>query len=766
MNIRQYVSVVLFILSVLVPAYGWAAEKEPVVLVINLSGPIDNFDPALAAVPSIESNGAKPIPISTVEAFLSKPENARLKNCKSVECMSELARALHADYVLSIRARTPKNKPAKISLMLIDPRKESIIQRFNGTAKNTAPTAIGILLDEAISDISANWQISGEPASTNERSTKAETPTEQAQPQPQTTEPAKPEQNLANDVHPIPDTTDSTTQETEPTNSAQTEPEPNTNTEQMPAPANEPALEETTKEPEDMEADKDSDEEKEEEHSSSSKLAWRGDLTTIGPLDVIIPDNRVGIAVGYRRMFAIHYLYVAPVVDLHFFDDQFAFSLDLPLNFELFDSRIDMEKASSGESIGFEHAGRLRPEDWDEWRDYFKIIHYIRYGHKEDKFYFNINRDMANTLGHGFLLRRYIPSHEISYYRLSMAMDAYNDYAGFQLYTNDLTSFDVSGALVFIKPFAIFSDNTFLRSISFGYTAVVDRDAPIYLDPGDVDEYGRFIVLDDGIVLGHDIDMEMKLYRGENLDIKFYLDYAMLMPFKGSDPSKANEQLLDSYSDLFGDWRNRSFDGGWGFTFGTLWRLSWGDSLLQAIRIRAEGRYFTDNYSPSYFDALYELQKWKFISEEYPAQGIASEEATGEVVPTKFVDVFTRSGDNHFGGLFEFSYAIKEYFGMTIATEGATGEDQSKFLAHVEVPALSFLRLSATYYKWNYSDWSSLFSLTDSNAILISAARVHPLPLLYFNVGFRKTLKPSDKRISRMENTFDMRIDVEFSWEW
>ena len=261
----------------------------------------------------------------------------------------------------------------------------------------------------------------------------------------------------------------------------------------------------------------------EDDDSSASMLKLKGELTTIGPLNIVIPNNRAGIALGYRQIYAIHYIYISPALDMHFFDDKFAFGFEIPINLEIFNGRFDAEDLKGGETIGFGNAGHIRTADWDEWQDYFRVIRYIRYGHKEDKFYLNINRDMANTLGHGFLLRRYLPNHELSSYRVSMAMDAYSDYVGFQLYTNDITAYKVNGLLLFVKPFA-FLDNLAAKSFSLGVSAVFDRQAPIYLDLGDVDDHNRLISLYDGYVLGMDVDAEIKVMRDDMFDGKLYAD--------------------------------------------------------------------------------------------------------------------------------------------------------------------------------------------------------------------------------------------------
>jgi hypothetical protein len=67
-------------------------------------------------------------------------------------------------------------------------------------------------------------------------------------------------------------------------------------------------------------------------------------------MDIIVPRNRVGAAVGYRRIFVKNYVYVDPTVDMHFFSDKLAFSFDVPLNIEIFDGYIKKDDAKGERS--------------------------------------------------------------------------------------------------------------------------------------------------------------------------------------------------------------------------------------------------------------------------------------------------------------------------------------------------------------------------------------------------------------------------------
>lgn len=491
---------------------------------------------------------------------------------------------------------------------------------------------------------------------------------------------------------------------------------------------------------------------------------YKGELTSIGPQMQPVQGNRVGAVVGWRTIAFTHYAMVSPLVDLKFRPGgvPIEFGVWAPLNIELIDLRIDPDSAKASR-FGTKNAGRIRAVDWNEWQDYARILRYFTIGRKEDRIYLNLNQTAANTLGHGALISRYIPNFDLNTAKVSAALDMYNDWAGFQLYTDDVLRANLAGALLFVKPLAWLS-NPVARSLSIGGSFVGTRNAPLRLAPDRIDERNRrFIVERSAAVYGWDVDAEVKVFKNETADIKVYADYAQLIPQAASsavyrtDPPPAGAPLLV----------DRRFEGGWGASGGMLARFNFG-TPLQAARLRLEARAFNQNYQPGYFDALYELQRLKFVSDLYPVQPRPADERVVGATPTKYAQVFDASRPRrlYYGGMLEFSYAVVGYFGLTLALEDSTFRNYARFLAHIEVPATKWFTLSASYYKWSFNGYSDLFNLAQGNGVLVSSARIHPLPLLYFNLMFQKQLWPSVKYAGLFESAYDARLDIEISWTW
>ncbi len=484
-----------------------------------------------------------------------------------------------------------------------------------------------------------------------------------------------------------------------------------------------------------------SDDEKKELESIKETGFFKGELTTIGPLEIIPRSDRVGVVLGYRRLAFTHYLYVSPEVDLRFFPEQsitkeakLRLGFGIPLNLQIFsgeDSNNDTKLDK------FENAGVPRSEDWDHWRDFFKIIRYIQYGRKEDKVYVNVNRFFASSLGHGIIMKRYIPNLDYFNTRVQASVDAYSRYGGGEFYVNDITKANVAGALAFLKPGSFFSKHWMAESFSMGVTYMTDWDAPTWVSTNRQGKDGNYIY-EAGQIQAVGGDMELKVVKWPvektKVDIKLYTDYTQMI------------------------------DLGGGFAFGMLGRYNLYTKHRQAFRTRLEFRTHAENFIPSYFDSFYEIMKYRYFSETRPG---TSTKVTDYSVPTKLTELRRRSGDwNRYGAYMEFSYALLDYLGITIGFDTANGTDNGNFLAHIEVPATKYFRLTSTYYKTNVNSAKNVFDFHAVNTMFQALARLRPIQLLAFQFGIRKTPQPSYKYFPNIESVWDLKADLDISWEF
>lgn len=226
-------------------------------------------------------------------------------------------------------------------------------------------------------------------------------------------------------------------------------------------------------------------------------------------------------------------------------------SFHLPINIRMFS--FDLNRAG-------EDNFTLRKEDWDEWQDYFRIIKYVQYGRSEDTIYASIGSNFAQSLGHGTIMKRYVPNFDPNFTKISAKFNYYNDYVGFETVLGDVTDGNMFGALFFVKPLSWLAKDEsdyMARSFSIGFTFAGDRKAPTMLDyvdyvfntPGggtyttdannpcsdtnttncwpvgltprlEVNKKGRPIVLNDTFLYLMGLDTEFKFFKNEYVDLK------------------------------------------------------------------------------------------------------------------------------------------------------------------------------------------------------------------------------------------------------
>ena len=116
------------------------------------------------------------------------------------------------------------------------------------------------------------------------------------------------------------------------------------------------------------------------------------------------------------------------------------------------------------------------------------------------------------------------------------------------------------------------------------------------------------------------------------------------------------------------------------------------------------------------------------------------------------------------GYYFEASYGIRNAVGLTFALEGVTNDAAKNFVAHLEVPVLSFVQIFGSFYKRGFTSFSELFK-ADEQMIAFAGARIRPLPFLFLNGRLYKTFRVNPDS-QRYENQFGFVVDLEIGYEF
>ena len=459
----------------------------------------------------------------------------------------------------------------------------------------------------------------------------------------------------------------------------------------------------------------------------------KGELSVyLGSDRLVVKNNRIGLSSGLDRFETAFYLLLEPLVDLRFFDGKLGLGFGVPLRLELVNFATD----ASGAPLLTRRLGRLRTEDWDSVHDFGRVLKYVTWGRKEDRLYISAGQRYASTIGHGALVRRYAPNVDIDYPRASAQVDAYNDFGGFELFTNDLLEWNTLAGIAFIKPLSFFkSENLLAKTLSVGVSGATDWRAPYQLTTDgmtglrQIDSQGRLLSTARPVgLIG--VDAEVKVLKTSNVDLKPYVDYSMLIGGDG------------------------------GFTAGLLGRFNVGTDIVNAFRVVGEFRVLGSRYMPSYFDTFYEIERFIFASEEVPGQ--ASRNAL-----TRQQVVMDRGLGQRLGYYVEASWGIPGKVGLTLAAEGVSNLPNTNLIAHLEVPVLDFFQIFGSYYKRGITSAAAIFRIDPQtpDTVFYAGARLKILPFLFVNGRAYQTFRLNPE-VRRYDSQLGFVVDVEIGYEF
>jgi hypothetical protein len=168
----------------------------------------------------------------------------------------------------------------------------------------------------------------------------------------------------------------------------------------------------------------------------------------------------------------------------------------------------------------------IRRRDWDEFQDYFKLVRFIRYGHKREPVYLLLGQLWGATIGHGTLVNRYANSLSLDHTKFGLALDLNGEWGGIETMTDSVVSPMLLAARAYVRPLA---GSEFLPRWAVGFTAATDRTAPRSLSRNpdgsiEQDAQGNPAIAVYDSVWAAGIDTEFEVVRNSILSVIPYVD--------------------------------------------------------------------------------------------------------------------------------------------------------------------------------------------------------------------------------------------------
>lgn len=349
---------------------------------------------------------------------------------------------------------------------------------------------------------------------------------------------------------------------------------------------------------------------------------------------------------------------------------KFEVGLLLPLRFRIIDEDPEDESL-------------VRGEDWDEVSDWLRIIHYVQYGQRNETYYARAGELAGVVLGHGTIVDNYNNVVDINHFQWGINGAVNLLYGGVEVLLDNIVSAEVMGMRTYVRPYSFVDPESFWTRFAIGVSFVGDRDAPDRLLLADsgvyiFDSEENLVVDERGKVGVLGVDVEMQVFTNELVSITPYTDVNFLLGH------------------------------GNGVHIGTLTNFSFSDAL--ALNTRFEFRVLGEGYYPSYFDALYEVERYLFMPLD----------PTGQRRP-KLQVLASAPPEGAIGWLGEGTFGIMDMIYLSLGYENYKGPDNSSFYTRLSLRDVGPVTLGAYYVNQNFDGIEELFDLDD--ALLVAEAR-------------------------------------------
>jgi hypothetical protein len=223
--------------------------------------------------------------------------------------------------------------------------------------------------------------------------------------------------------------------------------------------------------------------------------------------------------------------------------------------------------------------GKIRPGDYVHFSDFLRIIRYARWGQKGDEFYTRVGALDYSRLGHGFIMYNYRNSASYDRRTTGIELDVDFDKYGFESVYSDVTAASLLGLRGYVRPvkFTPAAKVPIIGGFEVGATYATDLDKTSNKSFGLGDSLVAHAINKSAMAV-YGVDVGLPLLSLAAVKSTLYGDFAKI---KGYGNGGAVGIDLNFYG------------------MGLLW-----------IGAKYERRWLGDQFLPSYFDALYEHDRY------------------------------------------------------------------------------------------------------------------------------------------------------------
>ena len=352
-------------------------------------------------------------------------------------------------------------------------------------------------------------------------------------------------------------------------------------------------------------------------------------------------------------------------------------------------------------SFDIDSKGNLRKENFNETSDYLSIIRYLRYGLKNDPVFIKLGALDYYTLGHGSIMYLYNNSPTYDVRKIGLVFDIDFGHFGFESIYSKFGEAGVAGLRGYVRPlqFTDARDIPILGNLEVGVTYAGDFNENAGIVAGSYDHVQRKMIVtkDEGSISIFGFDLGLPIIRGGMVNLTLYADYANISGFGGGTATGAI--------------------------------LNFNPLGLVSGSVKLERRFNGENYIPSYFNSLYEIERFKVDTS-----------AGTFVSKAQFLAGSTDIGNGFYG---ELGMNVLGMFNILGSYQRLDKHPTSGIL-HLETeiaPESMPVLARAGYDKINIIDEKDLFKLDDRSYLFFELG-YKPYPFMIVSMLYNWTFSP------------------------
>lgn len=237
-------------------------------------------------------------------------------------------------------------------------------------------------------------------------------------------------------------------------------------------------------------------------------------------------------------------------------------------------------------NLEFTPDGKLRDENYKTASQVLSIIRYVRYGKKNDDIYARIGAVDYYTLGQGNLLYNYNNSTSFDNRKTGLNLDIDMGKWGFESILSDFAAGGIVGVRGYVRPLR-FSESAakipILNNLQVGVSFAGDFNDKAAVLQGGYNANNEFMATKkENSVSGYSVDLGLPVISNDMLNLTVYTNYTKLANYG----SGVNTGLMVSLDGLG----------------------------IVKLSTKLERRFNEGKYLPNYFDALYEVERFRTVN--------------------------------------------------------------------------------------------------------------------------------------------------------